>query len=138
MDDTYSINLIIVWSSLNYIQLSYLINIVYTNYHTKYLMVSELIIILIQFDLVGGLEHSWDDDPMWRTRIFQRGLKPPASDNWMIKSELKCSYAKYAHDFLRLRWVCLTVESRIFTLHSMVNSWLHQKSIQVPWGNKLI
>ena len=50
MDDTYSINLII--------------NIVYTNYHTKYLMVSELIIILIQFDLVGGLEHSWDDDPM--------------------------------------------------------------------------
>ena len=37
--------------------------------------------------MLGGLEHewiifpnSWDDDPIWRTHIFQRGgEKPPTS-----------------------------------------------------------
>ena len=77
---------------------------------------SELYLIwLVVWNIVGMMIPS-------DFRIFQRGLKPPTSDNWMIKSELKCSYAKYSHDFLRFCWVCLTVESRIFTLHSMVNS----------------
>ena len=44
--------------------------------------------------LIGGLEHefydfpnSWDDDPIWRTHIFQRG-RYATNQIWMCSTEI--------------------------------------------------
>ena len=59
---------------------------------------------MVQFFLVGGLEHgltifpnSWDDDPIWRTHIFQGG--------WNHQPDLK---VQVTYVSVRLEYLTIT------------------------------
>jgi hypothetical protein len=79
--------------------------------------------------LVGGLEHefyyfpnSWDDDPIWRTHIFQ-GLKPPTSISDIVQGQWSTSFL-YLYLYILYEWIVRIIKKsgNAWTMRSFL-SW---------------